>query len=1072
MVNNYPDTLNQTVLFQRLKSMQDDTIFSNATQIQIRKSISLVEQISADAVQIMKITPNHFPEYTLHDETHLLGVANLMGKIIIESDSLANLSYIEITILLLSAYLHDIGMAPSSKEIDEIIHSQEFRLYKENRLLDHEGFKEIVELLSNGKMEDREKNQLKNKQIEIEKSILTEYLRQNHGKAGFDFIIQKWSNDPRWIIEDFNITEITAWVCLGHTLDSKQIEFEFSDEFPFDKMIGQNKINIRYCAILLRLADILDFDRKRTPKILYENISPKNEVSLQEWNKHIAITGWSISKDRIIFEAECTHPVYEKALRTFLDVIDRELQDCKSIVYNFPARDDISEKYRLHLPNSVDRSKIVAKGNTYSYMDLSFSLSHEEIMKLLMGADFWGGTSLCIRELIQNGYDAIRHRRAVEKAQGNDWNDGKITLIQRLNKDGCLEFECIDNGMGMNRHILQDYFFNVGRSYYRSPEFEQIRNGWKQKNVDFDPVSHFGIGIISSFLIGDKLKIITQRYRGPYHECDEQLEVKVDGFSRLVVVKKNVAEPRPGTRIIITGKKIPINEVSEYWLDPLNLLGATQFYAAALDIPIEVIVEPPFNEYKGVIPPVQRPLRLKTEFEFDSKIPSNYFTIVERNFSSMKHGCEGTARIFFLIDKFGKICINNEWGQIILDENYNKEDPQKFYNVVKNSNNDKINKHHWCRSLLAQDGILVSLDDVKRDIRLYHSGARYPSPHFSFLGSYFINLSGKAKLPLKPNRAPYQTNYFHRTREEEKWAEFVRELNKFISSGIVDIVENDRLKPDPRTLWDIIDIYNFSLDGLDKNWSYSHIPIPFATEDRSSLTEWNTLQQLHFERDRYITINADHPLDPKIKNISTNGINLSLCSDNKIIYELLKVVRANTILNLINQHVCYELSPDINEFVRLDDTQYVEDFYSGLDMQVYSNDLNNYLSINNPAKSANFNHPVIQFLLDTRKSTVEQYKWFKWGVLIIASKIANDQDFDEKLPELWNKDTVHNVSTAVGHLSKVNWNIIPKTVRPPFKIFYPNSGNTHEITLDYLMEKITQTGYKLKEEKPQMSDLS
>ena len=1070
MANPYPDNLNQTVLFQRLREMETDKTFSNTTQKEIRKSITLVEQISDDAVQIMKRTPKYFPEYTLHDETHLLGVVNLMGTIINESGSLADLSYIEITILLLSAYLHDIGMAPPSETIEGILESPDFSVYQENRLLDHEGYKEIVELLKNNSLDACEKDKLNNKRIEIQKSILTEYLREKHGDFGRNYIIDTWSEDERWNIENYNIAEITASVCFGHTIDSKQIEFELSKDYPLDKMIGQNKTNIRYCTIILRLADILDFDRKRTPKILYENIAPKNEISIQEWNKHIAITGWSISKERIIFEAECTHPVYEKALQGFMDLIDRELQDCKNIVYNFPARDNISEKYQLRLPNSVDRSRIHPKGNLYSYMDLSFSLSHEEIMKLLMGADFWGGTSLCVRELIQNAYDAIRHRRAVENGQGNDWNDGKITLIQRLNKDGFLEFECIDNGMGMDRHILQDYFFNVGRSYYRSSEFEQIRNGLKHQNVDFDPVSHFGIGIVSSFMVGKKLRIITQRYRGPNFGCDERLDVNVDGFSRLVVIKTiSQDDPKPGTRIIITGDKIPINEASDYRQDPLCLLEATQFYAAALDIPIEVVVEPPFNENRQIISPIQRPLRLQTEFE--SKIPSNYFTIIESDFSSMKSGCEGTARISYLVDKYGKVCLDNEWGRIILNEGSKKEDFNKHYRVVKNSSNEEVIEHYDCRSVVAQDGILVCCNDDKREF-LRNYGTRYPSPYLSFFGSYFINLSGEAKLPLKANRAPYQIDLFKRTREERKWADFKRELNNFISSGIKDIVEDDLLKPDPRTLWDIIDVYGFILAGLDTKWSYSNIPIPVSTGISPDEIEWKTLKQLELEQVRYITINETLPPDPKIRNIPINGINLDLCSEQKISDEVMNIVRANTIFTINDNHVCYELNSDVNTFAILGDAHFVENIYNNVNLQIYSPALESYLSINHPIRSVNYNHPAIQFILCECKIATDQYIHFKLGVLTIANQITNDRDFDEKSPELWGRDTISSVFNAIYHLKNTDWSLIPATARPPFKIFYPNSGHIHEITLDYLMEKISQTGHNFDEKKPELKDLS
>ena len=44
----------------------------------------------------------------------------------------------------------------------------------------------------------------------------------------------------------------------------------------------------------------------------------------------------------------------------------------------------------------------------------------------------------------------------------------------------------------------------VGRSYYKSLEF-------RQKNVDVDPVSEFGIGILSVFMVANKFTVESKR---------------------------------------------------------------------------------------------------------------------------------------------------------------------------------------------------------------------------------------------------------------------------------------------------------------------------------------------------------------------------------------------------------------------------------------------------------------------------------------------------------------------------------------------------------------------------------
>ena len=196
---------------------------------------------------------------------------------------------------------------------------------------------------------------------------------------------------------------------------------------------------------------------------------------------------------------------------------------------------------------------------------------------------------------------------------------------------------------------------------------------------------------------------------------------------------------------------------------------------------------------------------------------------------------------------------------------------------------------------------------------------------------------------------------------------------------------------------------------------------------------------------------------------------MSLCSEKTITREILKIIRVTTVLTVNNKQVLYEINPGINEFNKIGDSEFIELRFSQMEMQQYSPELAKYLAINNLAKSVNIMHPVIQFLL---KHPLEQNKWFKWAIFFIANNITNDRNFDEKSPELWDKNTIHNVRMAISHLKKVDWNEIPRDIRPPYKILYPDSGRVYEISLDYLIGKFNKTGDPLTEEKPHKIDLS
>lgn len=1058
-----PSILEETELYKRLEQLANESGIFLQEKKERQKAITLINDISREASELAKITPTHFPEYTLHDETHLLSVTYLMGQILSISGSFEYLSYIEITILILAAYLHDIGMAPSREKVDEIIESSDFALYRETRKLDLENLREIKVILEQPGLSESEKIKLRRKEIEIDQSILTEYLRQHHGEIGAEFIINEWSNDDRWVIEKNNLAELVSWVCKGHTLKHSQLVHDYSDKYPHEKHIGENKVNILYCSLILRLADILDFDRKRTPQVLYRNISPKNNISIVEWNKHRSVIGWDISQETILFECECTSSVYEKTLREYLDYIDEELQQCSLIVKDFPGRNGIANTYKLQLPTIVNRTKIKAKNNAYTYMDLSFSLSHEEIMKLLMGNDFWGGTSLCIRELIQNAYDAIRHKKALEKFYGNDCSQGKITLIQRLNSDGRLELECIDNGMGMDRNILEKYFFKIGRSYYRSPEFEKERAGLQGKKIDFDPISQFGIGIVSCFLIGNSLRIRTQRYLGYYRGCGEQLIINVDGFSRMAEVRVIEGDPCPGTSITIIGKKMSQAEASDEWHDPLFLLNTTRFYAAALDIPIEVIVEPPFKECHFTVSPPTRPLKLKTHVEISSKIPSKYYLILQRDFSSIMNNCEGTVKVVFLIDADGKICTKNDLAYWEYDEN-------RYRFKIKSSSGEKLDDDFSIRSVLSQDGILIGSEDSIRH-KLHLRSVTYRAPCHDFPGSYFINLYKGSKLPLKPSRAPYYPFISHfETKGERIWQKFERKLEGFIGGLLEDILENETIRPESENLWNIIEIYGFSLEIISKKCAYDFLPIPCLQKDSDKL-QWKTLKDITAGGMCYIVLSSDPTQNSEFEktiSVPMSGFNLKLCKDSTLKDHIASLVRAVTVTTVKDGKVFYKIDLDTPKFEKLGESvsrDYGLEYRTiPLYYQMYSNELNNYVSVYNPAMGINFNHPVTKFLIKYFSEPIDEYKWFVYGMGILAKNIANDVDFDEKNPSEWKDETKRLVNVVISHWEKVEWNKIPESISPPYNIFYPESGRSHPISLEYLREKLKISDYNKKED--------
>lgn len=85
----------------------------------------------------MKSFPSLHPQYTLHDDTHLLRVTELMGRLLPDDVLNGVLNPVEIALLILSAYLHDQGMVLDDNEIRSLCKNQEFQVYRANWAADH-----------------------------------------------------------------------------------------------------------------------------------------------------------------------------------------------------------------------------------------------------------------------------------------------------------------------------------------------------------------------------------------------------------------------------------------------------------------------------------------------------------------------------------------------------------------------------------------------------------------------------------------------------------------------------------------------------------------------------------------------------------------------------------------------------------------------------------------------------------------------------------------------------------------------------------------------------------------------
>ncbi|MEX1252960.1 MAG: hypothetical protein WEE64_01335 [Dehalococcoidia bacterium] len=737
-----------TQIYKRLAQLaREDTA--------IRDLLGVTDHVFEDCVNITKTVTTHMREYTLHDEVHLTNVVQLMDRLLPES-ILKRLQPLELAALIMSAALHDIGMAPPEDEVRSLLRAAEGEVEDEAQLR-YASFRQAYGPLIRRQERLRAERRYAEAQ-EVEAYLLAEYLRQDHGARSREVIFSRFDNRLKY--RDFHLAGRLAEVCASHTEDVATLE-----EIPCWELVAPpgEYANWRFVAVLLRLADILDFDPKRTPRVLFEHLGVRDPISVREWRKHRAITGWDVATGRIAFSAQCPDPVIEKTIRDFVALIDQELTAARATIAGMhdKRQPGLSDRYSLNLPPNVETGDIRAAegrdGPPYTYVDVAFELDQDSVKGLLMGVRLYANRLLFLRELLQNAVDACRHRAALH-ARRPDLGKYEPRVIVRALRDGGREFlEVDDNGMGMSQEIIQRYFARIGTSYYSSPSFLQERARW---GLPFKPISQFGIGVLSVFMAGDLLEVETLRFG----ENSQPVATEIASEGSLFWFRKghrNAPGTRISVRLVSSLERLLANANLFRYMPISQLLGPRSSNDSANAL---------VNAVSRLAPHVEIPIEVHVGGEtfvlkmswlaFDTTAGQTRRIDLDMTGPHALHGLTGRASVFLLTSggKFvSRMTLSGQTKASSWDEVLHLRHDLQDGSIVYKNRQDAVGS--YVPDLVSTDGRWsqqgFTVPDRLFDI-LYMNAFEFPSftplTPFPFPIHYDIDLSDPLCLPLTVDR--------------------------------------------------------------------------------------------------------------------------------------------------------------------------------------------------------------------------------------------------------------------------------------------------------------------------------
>jgi molecular chaperone HtpG len=450
-----------------------------------------------------------FSTYTAHDISHINAMLKMLDWLVPDSTRGAMTS-VDWLLVVLAIYLHDLGMVTTNKEYEKRQDNQEFVSWKESLTKTADGRDYVART---NRMNSEEK----------ERFFFQEFIRRQHPQRIREWITgrypEKWAGKIQPIATTVSellkvapprFREYLGLVCESH----HRADIDRIEKYPLVARFGNDTkeiANVQYAAVLLRTTDLLHVTKDRTPSVMYQTVKFSDPKSVEEWDKQLGTfavgpKGRKLDESDpesavIVINADFTEERPLFALQEYVAYADAEIKQSNRWITKSAENPD-GKDYKF--PWNKVEGDVRLEG--VPPQPMRFELDRGRLLDLLVGHTIYNEPTVAIRELLQNGIDAVRYQTHLEKRAESESNTRGKVVVSWDPKSRNLAIQ--DNGVGMDRDVIRHHLMNVGSSYYNTPQFES-------EHGDFVPISRFGIGILTCFMISDDIEIVTfQKQRG------------------------------------------------------------------------------------------------------------------------------------------------------------------------------------------------------------------------------------------------------------------------------------------------------------------------------------------------------------------------------------------------------------------------------------------------------------------------------------------------------------------------------------------------------------------------------
>ena len=209
----------------------------------------------------------------------------------------------------------------------------------------------------------------------------------------------------------------------------------------------------------------------------------------------------------------------------------------------------------------------------FNEQQFNFDVEVGKILNLMINS-LYTNKDVALRELVSNASDACDKLRYLA-AQNPDLLQDELKISITTDKQKKLLI-IMDNGVGMNREELIQNLGTIARS--GTENFVKSLTGDKQKDVQL--IGQFGVGFYSSFMIADKVEVLSRKF-----DEEKTFKWESDGSANFKISNSEETLNR-GTKITLH-----LKENAADFCDRFHIKHVIQTYSDHINFKIEFIPE-------------------------------------------------------------------------------------------------------------------------------------------------------------------------------------------------------------------------------------------------------------------------------------------------------------------------------------------------------------------------------------------------------------------------------------------------------------------------------------------------